>query len=202
MASFAPAWLRLWAMAQAMLRLLATPNTTAFFPCMLSIDTYTSIAETGQDNRKRRQTPSASACGNPNTSIEMGVCRRYLLSCPVSAIEVYVSMLSMQGKNAVEFGVANKRSIAWAIAQSLSQAGAKLAITYMNERMKAEAYDLIASLPGAEPFQCDVSSDSEIEQLFAQLKQRYGRLDALAHSIPFAPPESIKDHFLNTTRQD
>jgi enoyl-[acyl-carrier protein] reductase I len=110
-------------------------------------------------------------------------------------------MQSMQGKNAVIFGVANKRSIAWAIAQSLSQAGAKLAVTYMNERMKAEAYDLIASLSGAEPFQCDVSSDAEINQLFGQLKERYGRLDALAHCVAYAPAEDMKGDFLNTSRE-
>ena len=110
-------------------------------------------------------------------------------------------MQSMQGKNVVIFGVANKRSIAWAIAQSLSQAGAKLAVTYMNERMKAEAYDLIASLPGAEPFQCDVCSDSEIDQLFNQLKQRYGRLDAVAHCVAFAPADDMKGDFLNTSRE-
>src|SRR6516225_8358212 len=104
-------------------------------------------------------------------------------------------MLSMQGKNAVVFGVANKRSIAWAIAQSLSQAGAKLAITYQNERMKQEAHDLISSLPGAEPFQCDVSSDAEIVQLFAQLKERYGRLDALAHCVAYACAEDMKGDF-------
>lgn len=110
-------------------------------------------------------------------------------------------MPSMQGKNAVVFGVANKRSIAWAIAQSLSQAGANLALTYQNERMKAEAYDLISSLPGAEPFQCDVSSDADIEQLFAQLKERYGRLDALAHCVAYAPGEDMKGDFLNTSRE-
>src|SRR5262249_15622947 len=110
-------------------------------------------------------------------------------------------MPSMQGKNAVVFGVANKRSIAWAIAQSLSQAGARLAITYQNERLKAEAFDLISSLPGAEPFQCDVSSDAEIEQLFSQLKERYGRLDALAHCVAYAPGEDMKSDFLNTSRE-
>lgn len=109
-------------------------------------------------------------------------------------------MLTMEGKNAVVFGVANKRSLAWGIAQSLSAAGAKLAVTYMNERMKAEAYDMIAALPGAEPFQCDVSNDAEIDQLFAQLKERYGRLDALAHCIAFAPAGDLKGDFLNTSR--
>ena len=110
-------------------------------------------------------------------------------------------MLSMQGKNAVVFGVANKRSIAWAIAQSLSQAGAKLAITYQNERLKAEAHDLISALPGAEPFQCDLTNDEEIDQLFSQLKERYGRLDALAHCVAYAPAEALKCDFLNTTRE-
>ncbi len=110
-------------------------------------------------------------------------------------------MLTMQGKNAVIFGVANKRSIAWGIAQALSQAGAKLAITYQNERMKAEAHDLITSLPGAEAFQCDVSSDSEIDQLFTQIKERYGRLDALAHCVAYAPAEDLKGEFVNTSRE-
>jgi len=110
-------------------------------------------------------------------------------------------MLTMEGKNAVVFGVANKRSLAWGIAQALSAAGAKLAVTYMNERLKAEAYDMIAALPGAEPFQCDVTKDSEIEQLFAQLKERYGRLDALAHCIAAAPTEDLKGDFLNTSRE-
>ena len=110
-------------------------------------------------------------------------------------------MLNMQGKNVVVFGVANRRSIAWAIAQSLSQAGAKLAITYQNERLKAEAHDLISALPGAEPFQCDLTNDAEIDQLFAQLKERYGRLDALAHCVAYAPAEAMKCDFLNTTRE-
>jgi enoyl-[acyl-carrier protein] reductase I len=110
-------------------------------------------------------------------------------------------MLTMQGKNAVVFGVANKRSIAWAIAQSLSQAGARLAITYQNERMKQEAHDLITSLPGAEAFQCDVSNDSEITQLFSQIQERYGRLDALAHCVAYAPMEDLKGDFLNTSRE-
>ncbi|HKW77268.1 MAG TPA: enoyl-ACP reductase [Terriglobales bacterium] len=110
-------------------------------------------------------------------------------------------MFSMQDKNAVVFGVANKRSIAWAIAQSLSAAGARLAITYQNERLKAEAADLISSLPNAEGFQCDLASDSEIARLFAELKERYGRLDALAHCVAYAPAEDLKGDFLNTSRE-
>jgi enoyl-[acyl-carrier protein] reductase I len=110
-------------------------------------------------------------------------------------------MLSMQGKNVVVFGVANKRSIAWAIAQRLSDAGTRLAITYQNERMKAEAHDLITSLPGAQAFQCDVSSDAEIDAFYAQLKQHFGQLDAVVHSVAYAPAEELKGDFLNTTRE-
>src|SRR5260370_2610662 len=110
-------------------------------------------------------------------------------------------MFTMQGRNAVVFGVANKRSIAWSIAQRLSEAGASLVLTYQNARLKEEAHDLIASLSGAEAFQCDVSSDAEIDQLFARLSERFGRLDTLVHSVAFAPAEDLKADFLNTSRE-
>jgi enoyl-[acyl-carrier protein] reductase I len=110
-------------------------------------------------------------------------------------------MLTMEGKNAVVFGLRNKRSLAWGIAQSFSQAGARLAISYQNERVKEDADELIAALPGAEGFQCDLANDSEIDQLFALLKERFGRLDALAHCVAFAPVEDMKAGFLNTTRE-
>ncbi|HEV2960783.1 MAG TPA: enoyl-ACP reductase [Candidatus Angelobacter sp.] len=110
-------------------------------------------------------------------------------------------MLTMQGRNAVVFGVANKRSIAWAIAQRLSEAGARLAITYQNERLKQEAHELITALPGAEAFQCDVSHDCEIEKLYRELKERYERIDTIVHSIAFAPSEEMKGDFLDTSRE-
>jgi enoyl-[acyl-carrier protein] reductase I len=108
---------------------------------------------------------------------------------------------SLQGSTVVVFGVANKRSIAWAIAQQMQQAGAQLAITYQNERLKQEADDLIAALPNAQAFQCDVSRDEEIAQLFEQLKSRYGKLDALVHSIAFAPADDLKGEFADTSRE-
>jgi enoyl-[acyl-carrier protein] reductase I len=108
---------------------------------------------------------------------------------------------SLDGRVAVVFGVANKRSIAWSIAQGLHQAGAKLAITYQNARLEQEAKDLILSLPDAEAFMCDVSRDEEIERLFSQLKQRYGKLHVLVHSVAFAPAEDMKADFLNTSRE-
>jgi enoyl-[acyl-carrier protein] reductase I len=107
----------------------------------------------------------------------------------------------LQGRNAVVFGVANKRSIAWSIAQGLHAAGMKLAITYQNERLEQEARDLIASLPGAEGFMCDVSKDSEIESLFAKLKERYGKLHTVVHSVAFAPADELKRDFAETSRE-
>src|ERR1700756_4284944 len=109
-------------------------------------------------------------------------------------------MLNLEGRVAAVFGLANKRSIAWGIAQRLSEAGCRLAISYQNERMKAEAHELISELPGAEAFQCDVSNDEEIQQVFTQLKDRYGKLHVLVHSIGYAPAEELKNDFINTTR--
>lgn len=108
---------------------------------------------------------------------------------------------SLEGRTAVVFGVANKRSIAWAIAQHMQQAGARLAITYQNERLKREADDLITALPNAEAFQCDVSSDDEIARLFEDLKTKYGKIDALVHSIAFAPAEALQNEFVQTSRE-
>ncbi len=108
---------------------------------------------------------------------------------------------SLQGRTVVVFGVANKRSIAWAIAQQMQQAGVQLAITYQNERLKQEADDLIAALPNSQAFQCDVSRDEEIALLFEQLKSRYGKLDALVHSVAFAPAEDLKGEFVDTSRE-
>jgi enoyl-[acyl-carrier protein] reductase I len=107
----------------------------------------------------------------------------------------------LKGKTAVVFGVANKRSIAWAIAQGLHAAGANLAITYQNERLQQEAMDLILSLPRAEALMCDVSKDDEIAHLFERLKERHGKLHTLVHSVAYAPAEELKGDFINTTRE-
>ncbi len=104
-------------------------------------------------------------------------------------------------RTAVIFGLANKRSIAWAIAQKLHEAGWRLAITYQNERLEQEAKDLITELPGAAGFMCDVSHDEQIARLFEELKNRYGTLHGLVHSVAFAPAEELKGEFLSTTRE-
>src|SRR6202042_2633402 len=111
-------------------------------------------------------------------------------------------MIDLTGKVAVVFGLANKRSIAWGIAQKLSEAGARLAICYQSERLKKEAESLIPELKDAQIFQCDVSSDAEIDAVFEQLKTTYGKIDILVHSVAFAPADAIKNDFVLTTRDD
>src|SRR5208282_1388094 len=109
--------------------------------------------------------------------------------------------MSETQKTAVIFGLANKRSIAWAIAQKLQQAGWRLAITYQNQRLELEAKDLIADLPGASGFMCDVTQDDQLAKLFDELKEKYGVLHGLVHSIGFAPEADLKGDFVNTTRE-
>jgi enoyl-[acyl-carrier protein] reductase I len=109
--------------------------------------------------------------------------------------------MSETQKTAVIFGLANKRSIAWAIAQKLHEARWRLAITYQNERLEQEAKDLLAELPGSEGFMCDVASDEQIAKTFDELKAKYGTLQGLVHSVAFAPPDDLKGDFLNTTRE-
>jgi enoyl-[acyl-carrier protein] reductase I len=109
--------------------------------------------------------------------------------------------MSESQKTAVIFGLANKRSIAWAIAKKLHEADWRLAITYQNERLELEAKDLIAEMPGAAGFMCDVTKDDEIARLFDELKSRYGVLHGLIHSVGFAPPDELKNPFLSTTRE-
>ncbi|HVP64177.1 MAG TPA: enoyl-ACP reductase [candidate division Zixibacteria bacterium] len=108
---------------------------------------------------------------------------------------------SLEGRVALVVGLANKRSIAWGIAQKLHEAGATLAIAYQNERLREDAEEMISSLSGAQGFQCDVSRDEEIDQLFAQLKERYGKLHVVVHSVAFAPSEDLKNDFLLTSRE-
>ena len=110
-------------------------------------------------------------------------------------------MIDLAGKTAVVFGLANKRSIAWGIAQKLHEAGATLAICYQNDRMRLEAEDLIAELPGASGFQCDVSNDQEIESLFAAIGKKYSKIDILVHAVAYAPAEELRGEFITTSRE-
>src|SRR3977135_1875261 len=101
--------------------------------------------------------------------------------------------MSEAQKTAVMFALANKRSIAWAIAKKLHEAGWRLAITYQNERLELEAKDFNAGVPGAAGFMCDGRTDDEIARLFDEWKSRYGVLHGLVHSVGFAPPDELKN---------
>jgi enoyl-[acyl-carrier protein] reductase I len=108
----------------------------------------------------------------------------------------------LSGKNGVIFGVANKRSIAWACAQALAGAGARLAFTYQGERLRENVAELSATL-GGEPLlaQCDVQKPEEIDATFAAVGERFGRLDFLIHSLAYAPKEALENEFVQTTRE-
>ena len=108
---------------------------------------------------------------------------------------------SLEGRVAVVFGVANKRSIAWSIAQGLHQAGAKLAVTYQNERLEKEAKDLILSLPGRGSLHVRCVRRRGHRAAVRQLKERYGKLHVLVHSVAFAPAEELKGEFVDTSRE-
>jgi len=110
-------------------------------------------------------------------------------------------MLNLEGRVAVVFGIANKRSIAYSIAQKLHEAGCQLAICYQNERLKGEAEGLMAQLAGSEIFECDVSQDASVDAVFAALKARYSKIHVLVHSVAYAPAEELHNDFLFTTRE-
>lgn len=108
--------------------------------------------------------------------------------------------LPLEGRTALIFGVANHRSIAWAIAQSLSAAGARLALPYQS-RMEKFVRDLAATLPNNPlTMECDVQSDEELDSAFAAVEKGFGGLDILIHCVAFAPPAELEGRFVNTTR--
>ena len=107
----------------------------------------------------------------------------------------------LKGKKGLVIGVANKHSIAWAIAQSTAGQGAQLLFNYQNERLKQNVDELAATLPGARAFPCDVSNDAEIASLMQQVQKEVGQIDFLVHSLAFAPREELSGQFVNTTRQ-
>ena len=110
-------------------------------------------------------------------------------------------MTLLEGKTGLVVGVANKRSIAWAIAQALAGAGMRLAFTYQGERLKESVQELAATLPGAVLYPCDVTSDIEIEALATALGRELGALDTLVHSVAFAQREDLEGGFAKTSRE-
>lgn len=109
--------------------------------------------------------------------------------------------IDLEGKVALVAGVANQRSLAWAIAEALADAGAKLILTYQGERLQKNVAELAAERPGTLMFPCDVTNDVEIYALFQRIAAANdGRLDILVHSIAFARREDLDGDFRNTSR--
>jgi enoyl-[acyl-carrier protein] reductase I len=111
-------------------------------------------------------------------------------------------MSLLAGKTGVVFGVANKRSIAWAIAQAWHKAGAKLAFTYQGERLKDNVEELAGTF-GADTIilPCDVTRDEDIANVFTEVGSKFGKLDLLLHSVAYAPKDALEGRFVNTSRE-
>ena len=108
--------------------------------------------------------------------------------------------VDLSGKNALVFGVANQRSIAWSIARTLAQAGARMALTYQGERLKDGVTKLANELNDSVVVPCDVSDDGEIQGVFDKLGETMGQLDMVVHSVAFAAREELQGDFSQTSR--
>jgi enoyl-[acyl-carrier protein] reductase I len=112
-------------------------------------------------------------------------------------------MLDLTGKNALVTGIANNRSIAWGIAQQLHQGGANLGITYLPDekgRMERKVSELVEPLNPSLYLPCDVQNDTQIDEIFATIKEKWGRLDILIHCLAFANKDDLSGDFSNTSR--
>ena len=107
----------------------------------------------------------------------------------------------LEGKSGLIVGVANKRSIAWSIAEALHREGARLAFNYQGERLEENVRALAAGLSGSIVERCDVTKDDEIDALYARVKSEFGRLDILVHCVAFANREDLEAGFVTTSRE-
>jgi enoyl-[acyl-carrier protein] reductase I len=107
----------------------------------------------------------------------------------------------LEGQSALVFGVANRRSIAWSIAQALGHAGARVAFTYQGERLEAGVRELASSLDESAPvLPCDVTKDQDLDRVFGEVGDQFGGLDILIHSVAFAAKEDLEGRFTDTSR--
>ena len=108
---------------------------------------------------------------------------------------------TFEGKRGLVLGVANKRSIAWAIARQLAEAGAELAFTYQGERIEKSVRDLAATVDSQLVTSCDVRSDEDVERVFREVAETFdGGLDVLVHSVAYAAAEDLEGRFTDTPR--
>ena len=112
------------------------------------------------------------------------------------------NVISLAGRYGLVFGVASKRSIAWAIAQAWHEAGAKLAFTYQGERLKENVEELVSSFGEDTPiYPCDVAKDEDLARVYEQVGKDFGKLHILLHSVAYAPKEALEGQFLDTSRE-
>jgi enoyl-[acyl-carrier protein] reductase I len=109
-------------------------------------------------------------------------------------------MTDLTGKHGLIVGVANKRSIAWAIADAAARAGARLAVTYQGERLEENVRELSAALDNPLILPCDVTDDAQIANVFARIGEEFGGLDFVVHGAAFAPPKELAAPFVETSR--
>jgi len=131
---------------------------------------------------------------------DLPVCR--FLPQSVRANNKSKTMSLLSGKIGIVFGVANKRSIAWAIAQAWHKQGAKLAFTYQGERLKDNVEELVGTF-GSNTLllPCDVTKDEDIAHVFKTVGEKFGKLHLLLHSVAFAPRDALEGEFVNTSRE-
>jgi enoyl-[acyl-carrier protein] reductase I len=109
--------------------------------------------------------------------------------------------MSLTGKQGLVLGVANRRSISWAIAQAAQAAGARIALTYPSERLEENVRELAAQLDNPVIAPCDVASDQQIADLAATLDREFGGLDFVVHGASFAPADALRNPYVDTSRE-
>src|SRR4051812_6098438 len=107
----------------------------------------------------------------------------------------------LEGKHGLILGIANKRSLAWGIAQSVAREGARLAVTYQGERLEENVRELAAGLDRPVILPCDVAKDEDLEALAASVKEELGGLDFVVHAVAYAMPKDLEGEFVNTSRE-
>jgi len=112
-----------------------------------------------------------------------------------------VRSIDFSGKTALILGVANQRSLAWAVAEALGEAGCRLAFTYQGERLQKKASDLAVRFKRTLVMACDVTSDEQMDGVFSRLNGEFGKLDIMVHSIAYARREELEGDFRRTSRE-
>lgn len=107
----------------------------------------------------------------------------------------------LKGKKILVVGVANQKSIAWGICEALNAQGAELGLTYVNEAIEKRVRPLADSIGCDTVLPCDVQSDEDIHNVFAELESRWGKIDGLVHAVAFADKEDLANPFSMTTRE-